>query len=288
MGKISNVYISLSGGLGQLYEFIILLLCKIFSKKIFIHHHSYKYLNKFSLLSFFVFHFAGKKTVHIVACMKMKNDLLRVYPSIVKVRILSGVITTEQTYEAFSRRSKLKTIGFISNISFEKGIEDFIDIADRMNNAGLPVSFILAGSYQNKKVQNLIQKRISMNSNINYIGPVQGIEKSNFYKSIDLLLFPTKYIHESEGIVIHEALSNGIPVITYKRGCIEQFISSKNGFGVSPSENFVNLAEKVILNWISDPNLFQSISINAFNSYQKYKSLNNQRFRKLVDEILSI
>ena len=38
--------------------------------------------------------------------------------------------------------------------------------------------------------------------------------------NIDLLIFPTRYTNETEGIINHEAMSRGVPVIAYGRGAI--------------------------------------------------------------------
>ena len=85
---------------------------------------------------------------------------------------------------------------------------------------------------------------------------------------------------------MHEALSNSIPVIAYKRGCIEQFISDRNGKVINLSDNFVDKTEAIILKWVSDSDLFHTISLNALDSYLKKKKLNYLRLCNLAEKLL--
>ena len=63
--------------------------------------------------------------------------------------------------------------------------------------------------------------------NIEIIGEVEGLEKELLFRNCDLFVLPTK--SENFGIVIAEAFSYGLPVITTKATPWE--IIEKNNFG---------------------------------------------------------
>ena len=65
---------------------------------------------------------------------------------------------------------------------------------------------------------------------VDYLGPVYGEAKRDFYQRLDILLFPTRYINEAEPLVIHEAIRSGVHVMACARGAIGEVLS--NGAGL--------------------------------------------------------
>ncbi|MGY3412382.1 glycosyltransferase involved in cell wall biosynthesis [Bradyrhizobium sp. GM5.1] len=74
-----------------------------------------------------------------------------------------------------------------------------------------------------------------------------GKEKCDFYRSIDVFAFPTTYINEAQPTVVYEALTAGIPVIAYGRGCILSQVRG-SGLVIPPTDAFVTPA----LAWLRD------------------------------------
>jgi len=89
-GRVGSVYLGLSGGNGQIYDAIFVAICRLFGRKLYLHHHSYQYLDRPRWLSRLLFAVSGKDAVHVVACAKMANDLKRQYPVAHEIRIISG------------------------------------------------------------------------------------------------------------------------------------------------------------------------------------------------------
>ena len=69
---------------------------------------------------------------------------------------------------------------------------------------------------------------------------------ANFYTQLDLLVFPTMYVNESEPFVILEALAHGVPVITTPRGCIASSLADGVAVRTLPEEDFVYAAAAAI------------------------------------------
>ena len=63
-----TLYMSVSGGFGQLYEVFFLLLARLHGLRIFLHHHSYAYLDQRKVLTRMLVSVAGSGSTHI-ACL---------------------------------------------------------------------------------------------------------------------------------------------------------------------------------------------------------------------------
>ena len=285
-GRVGCVYLGLSGGSGQAYDALFASLCRVFGTKLYMHHHSYQYLHRTRWISRLLFVISGKHAVHIVACEKMKNDLKRLYPVVAEVRIISGIAALEPWKVEVAIRKEIKTVGFLSNISIEKGVLEFLEIASWAYHAKLPIRFLLAGPYQDEQVKSLVENRVSKMSNVICVGGVYGSKKMQFFDSIDVSIFPTNYINESEGLVIHEAMSRAVPVIAYSRGCIEQIVSDSVGLRLAPEADYVSGAINKIGDWLIDPQAFQLASQAAFMQYCKARTIHVGRMDDLCAELI--
>jgi len=285
--RVGAVYLGLSGGNGQIYDAIFVALSRLFGRRLYLHHHSYQYLNQFRLVAKVLFLLAGKNAVHVVACEKMAGDLRQKYHVTDKVRIISGIAALEAWDGEVRKRDEIKSIGFLSNISIEKGILEFLDVAAWADQVSLPVCFYLAGPYQDQQVRAMVENRIASLSKVTCIGGVYGEDKQKFFDSIDVFLFPTKYVNESEGLVIHEAMSRGVPVIAYSRGCIEQIVSDQVGLRLMPEQDYVAGASKKIEEWLSKPDLYQLASRASLNRFNESRSLHIKNMDALCEELIA-
>jgi glycosyltransferase involved in cell wall biosynthesis len=285
-GRIGHVYLGLSGGKGQAYDAIFAGISRLFGRKLYLHHHSYQYLNQYRWLANLLFAISGKDAVHIVACEKMASDLKRLYPVVTEIKIISGIAALEPWESNAIPRKRIRAIGFLSNISIEKGILEFLDVAAWADQAKLPIRFLLAGPFQDEKVRRLVEKRLAALSNITCIGAVYGGDKQAFFDSIDIFLFPTNYVNESEGLVIHEAMSRGVPVIAYSRGCIEQIVTDQVGRRFAPTENYVAGAVEKIKEWYLKQQEFQLASQASLNRFNEARLLHVKKMDALCAELV--
>jgi glycosyltransferase involved in cell wall biosynthesis len=106
---------------------------------------------------------------------------------------------------------------YVGRIIEEKGLYILKEIAERLNE---PIK--IAGIGDTEKFQG---------KNMNFIGPVTGVEnKSNLFKNAKALFVPSQYV-EPFGIVIIEAMMSGTPVITSDFGAFVELVEhGKTGF----------------------------------------------------------
>jgi glycosyltransferase involved in cell wall biosynthesis len=283
-GHVRCVYFGLSGEKGQIYDTLFVGLSRLFGKKIYLHHHGYLYLNQPRWIARLLMSVAGKNAVHIVACEKMSADLKRLYPVVENIRIISGIAALEFWTDAVRQHNEIRSIGFLSNISPAKGINEFLAVAELAAQAKLPIRFMLAGPFQDDEISFIVRQRVAALGNLTYIGAVYGSNKQDFFDSIDVLLLPSHT--ESEGLVIHEAMSRGVPVIAYSNGCIEQIISKHVGLRLSPSEDFVKATTDKIQEWLANPPAYQLISQASLNQFYQARTLHIKNFDMLCAELL--
>jgi glycosyltransferase involved in cell wall biosynthesis len=178
-------------------------------------------------------------------------------------------------------RESPKTLGFLSNISPEKGVFEFLDVVERLHSRSVNVNTVLAGPFQDSHTESSVISRLRSIPNAHYVGAVYGPDKANFLQSIDVLLFPTKYVNEAEPITILEALQRGVPVLARARGCIKDLVSDREGLVVE-SPDFVSIATEQIIAWKLSPNEFQSCSAAAAKKFSKLKSRDSVELETLL------
>ena len=163
----------------------------------------------------------------------------------------------EKDLDSVGLRKAVGTLGFISNIAREKGVFEFLDLMTAVDMAGLPLHARLAGPFQDADTEQAVRERLRSLPHVEYVGPQYGAAKDAFYAGIDALVFPTRYDNETERVTNHEAMSRGIPVIAYGRGCIPEIVGADCGLVIDPAEPFVPAALAKLESWLADPAAFR-------------------------------
>lgn len=282
-----TLYMSISGGYGQIYEVIFILLARLRRMNLFIHHHSFAYLDRPNWLTRLLTIVAGPSSIHIALSPGMAACLQAQYPSVHRVISLSNAVffIGDQPISV-SRRFNLKSIGFLSNISEEKGIFDFLDLVEACENESYPIMAKLAGPFQDMETELKVHQRLSELTTIEYVGPQYGDNKETFFASIDALIFPTRYINEAEPLTVHEAMQHGLPVIAYGRGSIPEIIDLNCGLVIAPEVSFTPIALNQIKQWLAFPEKYKNASHTAQENFAKAQVRNTHDWHELLQEIL--
>lgn len=123
----ATLYMSVSGGFGQIYEIVFLLLARMRRMRVFLHHHCYAYLGAYAKWRMRILMWvAGSNATHVALCACMKDRLANLYPTRATYVALSNAWLVEHAAGGRGRdRAELSTVGFLSNISADKGIFTF-------------------------------------------------------------------------------------------------------------------------------------------------------------------
>ncbi len=128
-GEPIAVYLSLSGGHGLLYDLVIVTLARLRRFRIIFHHHSFSYLAKRNEIMRAIIRIAGPDQMHIALCSVMAAKLSQLYDQRLRTEVISNLAFFDPgVFDRPVSDRPLNAIGYLSNISPEKGIDRFIDL----------------------------------------------------------------------------------------------------------------------------------------------------------------
>lgn len=284
-GGGQTMYIGLSGGWGQMYESLFVVIARLRGARIFLHHHSFAYLDESFIPASVLIHLAGKSATHVVLCEIQERRLRDRYPIASRVRNLSNAAVMKQEPATLRFRTSLRRVGFLGNISREKGIADVIAIAERLHAVNPSMHVEVAGPFENATVERDFRDAANRVPLLKYTGPVYGFEKDAFLDSVDVMLFPSSYINETAPLVVYEAMSRGIPVIAKRRGCLADMIPNGAGICVCPEEDYAARALDCLLQWQRDPANFGEMSKAAVSAFQEQMHRSTDDLDDLLREL---
>lgn len=195
-----------------------------------------------------------------------KNNIKR-YPfsSIKENNVLDRSLNFKEKKELKNklRIEEEKMVLSIGQFIHRKGFDILIKAAKNINKN---IGIYIVGESPTEEYLNLINKYDL--TNVYFEGFKSQEELSIFYKAADLFVLPTR--EDIWGLVINEAMANGLPVITTDR-CIaglELVDDNKNGFIIETGneEQLVDRINEII----TDENLLNKMSKNSLEKIRKY------------------
>lgn len=138
--------------------------------------------------------------------------------------------------------SKRYYVGIIGRLVEQKGVDLFVDVADKLSTQRDDIGFVIVGD---GPLRSLLQQKVNdlgLTDTVFFTG-----YKSNgiaWLKRFDVFLFTSKY--EPFGLVITEAMASGVPVVAaHRRGAVLEIIDDGESGLVVEGENPELLAECV-------------------------------------------
>jgi glycosyltransferase involved in cell wall biosynthesis len=214
-------YFTAEGGFGLIYSVLIAILAKLLRLRIYIHHHSFSYIVRSQPLMKLLLACSGRNAIHICLSAEMAEQLARCYRRDIQSLVLSNATFVEPPASTSVPAREELVIGLLSNLVPDKGLYQFIDILRLANKQAVPIKGVLAGPIsQPADRSNLEAAERELGDRLEYRGALYGEEKAKFFADIDVFVFLTTYLNEAQPTVLFEAMAQGIPVISYDRGCI--------------------------------------------------------------------
>ena len=146
-----------------------------------------------------------------------------------------GIFNYEKIVEKKKKLENITKFLYVGRLSNEKNIEQLIRIFNEKPN--LQLNIVGYGPLEN----NL--KSIAL-ENINFLGEIKNKNLSKVYQDNHVFILPSKY--EPWGLVVEEALFNGLPVLlSDKVGCSTEIIeNTKHGY-VFPVDSKIEILTKI-------------------------------------------
>jgi len=234
-----------------------------------------KYLKRYLNFKPFILFFHTDKEKQIYGLEKIKK-VLTVNSFTMKTinkkykgdiaKYLPNCIDTRNKKFVFKNSKKKITVGAMGRLVDKKGFESLINVFKRLEGIQLQI----AGDGPQMK---FLEKQVYGYDNIKLLGWIKN--KDEFFKKIDIF-FCSSYI-EPFGLVILEAMLNGVPVISTKcKGPMDIIEHMKNGILVNIDDK--QEMEKAIRLLEKDKLLRKQISKNAFETLKNKYSI--QAYKK--------
>ncbi len=233
----ARLYMVPDGGLGAWYTMVHGLTARLLPyRSIVIHHRTFRYVDGFSRPISILTQATRSRATHVFLSAAMSQNYQVQYGAVES--LIAGnarFVRDEAAVPALHRASGPLRMGHLSNLCREKGFFDVADTYEAFMAGGKMAELHLAGPVVEPEVGarlKALQDRYG--DAVRHIGQVSGMVKTEFYRSLDVFLFPTRYDKEASPNVVYEALAAGLPVVSTGRGCLPEMIHGERGI-VSPT-----------------------------------------------------
>ena len=261
-------YISLNANKGAILTLLIVAVGVLFRRRPILHHHTYGHINSWRLVGFLVSKLVDYFGINVVLGSSMGSKLKSVYglnnnPFVLKNTGLVNAHLLE--VEKKTHSSKAAVLGYISNITIEKGVEEILALCSLLDKSELSFELLIAGPCKDIRSQKVLDDIMKdYPSNVRYLGALDEYQKINFFTDIDVLLFPTLYENEAAPLVILEALASSVPCISYDRGCISDDVGDLGGVVVSIDNDFSYSVKCFLEEYLVDPMIYNNSARENF------------------------
>lgn len=280
------IYFVLDSGLGVWGNYLVHLPLLALSRRVLIvHHHVFSYLHKYDPRVGGIIRMGGERALHIVLCDCMQEGFRSLYPKAGNILALANA-SFSNIEKTSRKRERLRRVGFLGNITREKGIGLFMRTVRELRTRGLLVDVDIGGPIADRVVEKEVNAFVAEDpGRRRFVGPVYGTEKQEFFDHIDVLLFPSQYINEAQPVTIYEALASGVPVLATERGCVPEQLREE---WVFPEEDYVSKVSGTLSCWASDERRYALEVIHAEKAWNDAVDSSRQQFKVVCDSIVSL
>ena len=243
-GIPTTVYQTLPGGIGIWNSLLEGVVVRVLGYRLVVHHHSYAYIDK-PTFGMKMYRRLVAPQVDVVLSESMATSLCAVFdPRNVRV-IDNSALLPDDFCESALRLVEVPisrcddaplALGQLSNLCVEKGSVELIEAARSLMEEGQNIALRLAGPMRDEETRtNFERLERDFPNMVEHVGPVSDwLEKLDFYRSLDLFVFPSKYKVEAQPAVIYEAAAAGTPILSTTVGTISAQLAVLDGRRIDP------------------------------------------------------
>ena len=248
------VYLSAAGGSGLIYTAGLAAAARLTGHPLIVHHHSFAYINRRSVLMAAVAFVAGRRALHLALCPRMAERLAALYPRAARTTVLTNAFLFAPTDEKrIAAQVAPLRLGHLSNLSREKGLQDVLNLQARLAQSGVASELSLVGAVADSgDAATLAAAVAASGGRVRHLGPLYDAAKDSFLAGLDVFLFPSRYVNEAEPLVVFEAMAHGLPVLAYDRGCIAEQLGVEGGVVYGADADFAAEAGARLAAWAAD------------------------------------
>ncbi len=284
-------YLALSTTDAAFYKDVLLVaLLRLFSVKRVYHLHNKgvskgqtKMINK--LLYQFVF-----KDADVVLLSNHLYQDIETFVPVSRVYICpNGVLDNANVMPRLIADVKPVRILFLSNLIKSKGVLVLLEACFILQQKGIDFKCNVVGAEgdltTNQFNELILQNKLS--SKVNYLGKKFGMAKQEIFESTDIFVFPTFYSNECFPLVLLEAMSASLPIVSTFEGGIPDIVEDGTTGYLVHQKDAEALVEKLVV-LINNPDLRERMGKAGREKYENEFTLNvfENRMTEILHQII--
>lgn len=275
-------------GNGYYKDFIIVVILKLFRKKIIYHFHNKGVsIARHKKLDNLLYKFTFKETKSILLSSLLYNDISNYVEKKDVFFCANGIpeLDTDFTSKTTHNSTDVCKLLFLSNMVVEKGVLVLLDACRLLKENGILFECHFVGAWADIS-EKTFNEHVSKNNLSNYIfvhGRKYDQDKLDFYRSSDIFVFPTFYHNECFPLVLLEAMQFCLPVVSTDEGGIAEIINDGVTGFIVPRKDPNKLADKLEL-LIKNPELRTQMGTAGRKRFENEFTL--QRFENRLSSTL--
>lgn len=277
------IYIAPSvNGIGFLRDFVLILIIKLLTKtKIVLHLHNRGIEEN---TKFWIYRFAYSIAFRDCSVIGLSNLLVSDFRSFFTEKNTyicnNGILGYGKGKEI--QNEGVLTLLFLGNLMKEKGVLRVVELCSNLRCLEIDFCCNIVGAPLDVSIEdlNFECERLGVRDCVSVIGPVYGVDKTDYLEKADIFIFPSTI--DCFPLVLLEALQFSIPVISSNFGGIPDIVKDgENGFVVDPMD--ISAMTKIVQLLNEDRNLLLSLKLGAYSSFK-----NNFSYEVFMRNIVSI
>jgi glycosyltransferase involved in cell wall biosynthesis len=225
--------------------------------------------------------FVPKNKIYI--CPNGIDDLAK--QNAKSVIIEEDLLLAETNSHSSENSNKTAQLLFLSNLIESKGVFDLLEACALIKAKGISFKCTFIGG-ESDISSNQFMNRINMldlAEHVVFEGKKYGKDKELAYQKADIFVFPTFYSNECFPLVLLEAMSYGLPVVSTYEGGIQDIVEINVTGLLVEQRNVADLAGKLEF-LIQNPDVAKKMGISGRKKYEREFTLD--RFENKLKEIL--
>jgi glycosyltransferase involved in cell wall biosynthesis len=167
--------------------------------------------------------------------------------------------------------SQLKIL-YVGRFVYWKGMHLGLPAFARIVKRNPDIQLTMVGDGPEKKKWEKIAKNLRISNNIKWFPWVDQNSLFQVYKDHDIFFFPS--LHDSGGMVVLEAMANGLPVICLDLGGPGTIVTKKSGIVIptfnATEEVIIKKLGEAIQQLMNQPNLIKTLSYGALEAAKSF------------------
>jgi glycosyltransferase involved in cell wall biosynthesis len=233
--------------------------------------------------------FAGSVVIHLSEELIEQEIKPYKLPGIKTYAIANGI--PDMVTQSQSGKSTEPVLLFLSNFFPEKGIYDALSIMAVIMKERRDIHLRLVGDFMREKHRVKLGRMIStmgLNDFVTVAGPKYGGEKVQEYLNADIFIFPSYFRQECFPLVLLEAMSCSLPIVSSNIGAIPEILKD-NKEGILLRERDIHGFARKIIELAENHEKRKNLGHAARKKYeQAYTSAHfEQKIRQVFEDLRS-